>query len=510
VDSAPPHAATSEADRAAGVRKLVLRNAGFTAISQIAGTPLSLLVTAISARYLGATQLGYLYLATTFNSFAFLAVDWGQLGALPALVAADRSQAGRLLGTSLVWRGFASIVAAVALGIGCHLLGYSREIVIAVAIASAGCAMSALASACTFTILGFERTDVAAARTVIENVVTLVIVVPILVLGGKVGMTLVGHALAAAVLFAYVWRSLRLVAVGRLSFDVAALRQLFQRGTPFLWLGVAMVLQPYVDALFLSRLGTAEAVGWHAAAKKLIGVLVFPCSAMIGALYPTLCRLHATDRQGAITATTDSMRATTLLVMPVALGCALFPDIGIALYSRRSFGPAEDNLRVMSLFLMLMYFTMPMGVFVTSSGRSRAWAIVQSLCVGVSLVLDPILVPWFQHRTGNGGLGVCWASVVSEVIVIALAVCLVPRSAFDRRFWRTLFLAGVAGLSMLAVARVLRGWSSFLVAPIAVVAYVTTLWLTGGIERDQVRRIREFVQRKISGRSGAPRVSSST
>jgi O-antigen/teichoic acid export membrane protein len=507
VESAPTHASTAEADRAAGVRVLVLRNAAFTAIGQILGIPLSVLVTAITARYLGAAQLGYLYLATTFNSFAFLAVDWGQLGAIPRLVAADRSQAGRFLGTSLAWRGVTSVLASSALAIGCHVLGYSNQVVIAVALASVGYMMGALSNAGQLTLLGFERTDVAAIRQLLENIATLVIVVPILVLGGQLGMTLAGHALATVVVFFYVWRAVRSAEVGRLSFDLGALKLLFERGTPFLWLGIAMVLQPYIDALFLSRLGTADAVGWHAAAKKLVGVLVFPCAAITGALYPTLCRLHATDRQGAIAATTDALRATTLAVVPVAAGCALFPDFGIALYSRTSFAPAEDNLRVLSLFLLLMYFTMPLGVFVTSSGRSRAWAVVQSICVGVSLVLDPILVPWFQRRSGNGGLGVCWASVISEVIVIALAVFLVPRGIFDRRFWRTIFLAGVAGLSMAAVARLLRGWSPFLVAPIAVVAYVTTLRLTGGIDQDQARSIREFVQRKISRRFGAQRAS---
>jgi hypothetical protein len=60
---------------------------------------------------------------------------------------------------------------------------------------------------------------------------------------------------------------------------------------------------------------------------------------------------------------------------------------------------------------------------------------------------------------------------------------------------------------MVALWRLLSGLSSFLVAPIALVAYVATLRITGGIDQDQVRGIREFVRRKISRRARAPSVT---
>jgi len=471
------------------VRRLVLRNALFFTLAQIAGIPLSVLLSAITARYLGPKALGYLYLATTFNSFAFMAVDWGQGGALPALVARDRAQVGRLLGTALVWRGGLSVVVSGALAFACFLLGYDSAFLAALTLVSAGFALSAITNGCQYAILGFERTDVAARRQTVEQVVTVMIVVPILGLGGDLTAALVGHAVSTAVVLVYVWPTLRPAGVGRLSFEAGALRTLLRSGTPFVFLNLAMVLQPYVDALFLSKLASAEAVGWHAAARKLIGVLVFPAAAMTGALYPTLCRLYATDSDGLKTTTTGALRMTTLLVVPVALGCALFPDIGVSVYSRKSFGPTADNLRVLSLFLLLVYFSMPIGTCLLASGKQRVWAVVQSLCVGVSIVLDPILVPWFQRRSGNGGLGVCWAGVFSEAMVVVLGVVLTPRGVFDRRFWRSFLVAGASGLAMIGVGRALSPLSPFLVAPVAVLAYAVTLWLMGGIDKSDVAAI---------------------
>jgi O-antigen/teichoic acid export membrane protein len=187
------------------------------------------------------------------------------------------------------------------------------------------------------------------------------------------------------------------------------------------------------------------------------------------------------------------------LVAPVALGCALYPDIGIAIFSRKSFAPAEDNLRILAAFLLLLYFTMPLGTCILAAGRQRAWSIVQSLCIVVSLVLDPLLIPWFQRHGGNGGLGICIASVVSELIVIACGIVLTPSGIFDRQFGRVIIPAVASSAVMVVAARLMQPIAtSYIAAPFAVAAYVGTLWLTGGIDKTEAAGLSSFLRRKLS------------
>ncbi|HEY0465625.1 MAG TPA: polysaccharide biosynthesis C-terminal domain-containing protein, partial [Polyangiaceae bacterium] len=218
------------------------------------------------------------------------------------------------------------------------------------------------------------------------------------------------------------------------------------------------------------------------------------------------CRLFVTDVEAYKRTTNGALRATTLLAVPVALSCALFPDIGVAIYSRRSFVHAEDNLRILAMFLFLVYFSMPLGTALEAAGKQRHWAGVQALCVVVSVVLDPILIPYFQRRNGNGGMGVCVAAVASEVLVVSCAVVLAPRGIFERRFWRTLLLAGISGLTMVAVARALAFLSPFVVAPFALGAYVLVLWLTGALEPAYIEALRAAVKRKLSRLRGVRNV----
>jgi O-antigen/teichoic acid export membrane protein len=476
----------------------VLRNAIFLTIGQIVSVPLSMLTNAVTARYLGPQVFGEMYIGSTFNSSGFLFVEFGQSGVLPALVAADRSQAGLVLGSSMLWQSLASLAMLPLLLGFCSLLGYGREIQFIVALYFVGYALSALSNVGQLVMLGLERGEIPAYRQILEQLVALAIVVPILVMGGKVKAALVGHAVTTVIVFGYIWHVTGSARIRPLSVDSATLKTLFYRGLPFVFMGLAMTLQPFIDATFLSKLGSAEAVGWHSAARRLVGFLIFPASALVGALYPTLCRLNGQDPAAFKRTTNDALRATSLLVMPVALGCLLYPDIGIAFYDRRLFHAAEDNMRVFSLFVFLLYFTMPIGICVLASGRQRAWTIVQSSCVGVSLVLDPLLIPWFQHRFGNGGLGVGVATVVSEVIVLACGISLAPSGLFDSRFWRSLVPALVSCAAMAASARALRFMSSFAAAPVAVAAYVGCLWLTGGLKEEFVVELRRRVQGRLT------------
>jgi O-antigen/teichoic acid export membrane protein len=264
-----------------------------------------------------------------------------------------------------------------------------------------------------------------------------------------------------------------------------------------------MALQPNIDAVFLSKLAPLEVVGWYAASRRLLGALLLPASALIGALYPTLCRMHATDMEGFRRTTNGAFRSIALLMVPVALGCALYPQIGVTLFSRRYFRPAEDNLRIMALFLALVYFSMPLGTCIMAAGRQRAWSMVQCLCVLISLVLDPLLVPVFQRHTGNGGLGLCVAAVISEATMITLGVALAPRGVFDRRFGRVVGLALASGGAMVLTAAIARPLPAYLAAPLSLCAYAGALWATGGIDRDQVASVRDAVGRGFSRATAA-------
>jgi O-antigen/teichoic acid export membrane protein len=247
-------------------------------------------------------------------------------------------------------------------------------------------------------------------------------------------------------------------------------------------------------------LASAEVIGWHAAARKLVGMLIFPASALVGALYPTLARLAQQDLKEFKVVSSDAISTATLLVVPVALGCFLYPDIGVRIFSRESFGPAEQNLQLLSIFVFLVYFSMVLGTVLTAAGTQRAWAVAQAACLVVSCVLDPLLIPWFQAKTGNGGLGLCIATNASELLMVSAGIYLSPPGLFNAALVRKLLLMLVSGLAMVVVAKLLGRFSPFLAAPIAVLAYAGALVATGALDREKALALKNMFARKLARR----------
>lgn len=500
---APAMAPALAPDNTGATGSLVLKNTLFLVVAQIIGTPLSVLVNAVVARRLGPEAFGTMYLAQTFASLGFIVVEWGQSGTLPAMVARDCRRAGDFVGSGLASRALLLLLVYPIIAAGCWVGGYGMTLQVALALVFVSASVLSATAAGTDTVLGFERTDIRAYSMVGQQIITAAVVLPTVFFGGQLRATLVAMIGATLVQNVLVWRAVMRTGLPRISVHRETMRLQFKEGVPFLALGIILALQPSVDALLLARLGTPEAVGWHAAARKLIGVLIFPSAALTNALYPTLCRVLAENPASFKRTVGSALRTATVLVVPVALGAALYPDIGIRIFSQASFGPAEDNLRLLSMFLFLVYFSMPLGSALVAAGKQRTWAVVQFGCVIVSAVVDPILVPWFQARTGNGGLGVCVATVVSEIFMVAGGIWLAPRGIFDRTVLRGIALAALAGCAMAATARALSGLTPFVAAPISVVAYVLCLVLTGGLDKKQMASVRELIGQKLERFRGA-------
>ena len=477
-------------------RRLVLKNTLYLGIAQALTIPISVVVNGLMARYLGAEVFGHIYFATTLTGFGFLGVEWGHHGVLPALVAQNHSRGGPLLGSSLVWRAAAGCLVYLLLAGACWALGYEVVLQQALAFVFLGALVNSFLNAGKDTMRGFERTDVPSIAQVAQQFAVAILVAPVLMLGGGMQAALLAQVAAAALLLLPVARALAKIGVGKLSISRSDIGVLFKGGTPFVFFGLALALQPNIDALYLSKLAPTEVMGWHGAARRLIGVLLFPASALVGALYPTLCRLHVSQPNEFLRTTNAALRGACLPVVPVALGCALYPDIGIAIFSREAFGPAEDNLRILALFLFLVYFSMPLGTALLAAGRQRAWTVVQAVCVVVSLVLDPVLVRYTQDRFGNGGIGLCVAAVVSELVVVVAGLWMIPRGVLDRLLLKSLGQSALAGGAMAGIAMATRSISPFISAPLAVVGYGVVLFATGAVDRERLAGLRGLISRK--------------
>jgi O-antigen/teichoic acid export membrane protein len=467
----------------------VFRSAGLVLAARVMAAPISILVNAVAARVLGAGDFGLLYQALTFSSFVFLFVEWGQPNVLMAKVATRSAAAGELLGSGMACRAGAAVIAGCIIPLLCAAAGYGREFVLVLSLTMLAATFTTLSGACQDVLRGFERAHVAAGSYLGWQLLSAAIVVPTLLLGGGLYGLLVAQAVAAATGVVFLLKMLPRLRIPPLAVRADTMKELLRSGRPFLIFGLVLVAQPLIDAAMLSKLAAPQAMGWYGAARKLVGALTFPASALILALYPTLCRLRMESIEAFTSSTAEALYVVSIAVVPVALGCALFPELGIALFGTHSYGPAIADLRVLAIYVFLVYFSMPIGSCLVAAGRQSAWTLVQAGCVVVSLVLDPPLIQWSQARWGNGGLGVCVAAVVSEILVVSAGAAVLPTGILTKvpRTKVGLVLASAAAMAAVAIAA--RQLNEVLRACLAVLAYGLCLQLSGAFDFFRLRSV---------------------
>jgi O-antigen/teichoic acid export membrane protein len=467
--------------------------------SQFITTPVSIVVNAVLARSLGASDFGAIYLATTVLTVAFLLVEWGGQSQVVAEVARNRSAAASIFGTGLLLRvllggGMLLVVLRFA-----GMMGYDAVVRTALTLCGIRLALASLGSLCSSVLRGFERLQWHARATVFANLIDAGLVIPTLLSGGGLRAALTAQVVAAAIALVVQVSLVMRLHIGRPRVERGVVAVLLGGGFGFLLFDLVLKLQPYIDAAFLSRLAPQQTLGWYGAANRLVGVLIFPATTLSFALYPTLARLWKEDR-----ATYDSMvrlgiRSVTVLGILAATGTVIFSEVIVSLvYGKEHYGPVAGNLSILAGYILLVYTSIVVGAGILAAGRQLRWALAQSFCLLVSLALDPLLIPRFQARFGNGSLGVCVSVVVAEVAMVFAALRILPKGPLESSLLRTLLRCLCAALGMVAVGLLLRPLP-LVAIPATVATYLAMLWLQGELDPE----LRALVRHAIVGKTGA-------
>jgi O-antigen/teichoic acid export membrane protein len=480
----------------------VLRNTLILVGVQFVGIPLSIFVNAIMGRRLGPSDFGLVNLATNLCTFGFMFVEWGHYGVLPREIAQDPRRSGALLGTSIASRGGLTVIVSLCLALLSCLL-YPPSFLPLLGLVALQAFFGSVSTAYQDAARGFERTDVTAIGRIGVQLLNAALVLPVLFLGGGLMPVMSAAMVASFLILPLTTTSAHKIGVGKPTFDRRELAYLTRSGWPFLVSSALLTSLGFVDTIALSKLATPEVFGWNSAAQKLVGTLLVPSTALIASLYPTLSRLIVEDPEQYKVTLRRSINGTGLLAIPLALGCALYSDLGVAIYGKSGYAPASQNLIVLSGLVLLVYFSMPLSSALLAAGRTVVWASAQFGCVVLRIVLNPLLIPWFQQHYGNGGLGVCVSSVLCEVVLVAVALYMIPHGVINRALAKVLGKGALAGIAMAAAALGLRRVNPWFAAPIAAAVYFGVLYLLGGVDMTQISRVTDGIKNKFARTRGS-------
>jgi O-antigen/teichoic acid export membrane protein len=474
------------------------RNALFLALGQATTTALAILLTAALGRWLGVADYGTYYVLITMSTSVYLLIEWGQSLWVVRETARAPQRVGELLGTALAFRVAIALAATVPVGLVTLALGYGvRTTWLLVLIFLANIPLF-LSQGYGIAFRAAERMGRDAAVSVANKLLVLGIALPALAAGMGLPGVILAQAVAggAALLMAralYPGISAQPISVSR-----QAARAMFLGGLPVLSMSVAGAAQPYLDAVILSTLAPATAVGYYGAARNILGTLLAPAVILGTASYPRISRA-AQDSSELGREVQKALRPLLWLGALGATGTWLFAETVVSLIYGPSFAPAATILKVYAPVLFLVFVDILLGNTLYAVGAAVGLSAVLALKVLVSAGLSLVLVPILQARTENGGIGIVLSFGLSELVVLTGALVLLPRGI-------------LTGATLVDAARALGSaaltatlfWlipplSPWLGIPLCIATFAGSSWLLGLLHRRDLEVLYDIVGKPRGG-----------
>lgn len=450
--------------------KSIAKNATVLMGSQIIMWLLTLALTIILPRYLGAAGVGKLHFASSLWMMIAVITAFGTDTLLTKEIARRPERTPELFGSAIVLRFALFVVGYGVTLLALHLFDYPLDTIYVVCLVGIASLIRQFGAVSQAAFQGLEKMEFFSAGDITSNALYTGMGITLLLNGWNI------YAIALLmIVVAVVNLAIQLFFLSRLyklhlHFAWQRIYQLLQNGWPYLLSSFFLVAYMQVDIIIISALVDERAIGWYGAADRLFGTFLFIPAVYITAAFPALSRMFVDDRAALHRLIAKSFDTLFLLSVPIGLGITIIANPLVILIFGEEFVNSGPILAVLGVVLILTYQNILIGRFLISMDRQNAWTIVMAVATVATVPLDILLIPWCEATYGNGALGGALAFVVTELGMMIAGLRLLPPGALTVANGWTAVRVMVAGFVMMIV--VWQFEHLFIVIPIVIGAAV--------------------------------------
>lgn len=489
--------------------KTIIKNASALLVAQPVTWALTLALTIVLPRYLGAEAAGQLGVAASLWAIAGIFISFGMDTFLAKEIARYPERAGELLATSLILRGLFYLVSCGLVSLYIYLAGFSGQMIALVFITGLAQIFWRVDSALEAVQQGFETMQYISIATVISKALTTALGLGVVFLRLDIyAAASIGVITSLATLLLQLFFLLR---HHRLSLRprLGLLPFIFKSSTPFLFSAIGIGLYKQIDVQVIAAFAGTKTVGWYNSALTLYATLFFVPTTLSTVVFPALSRSFI-HNPGASKQILDKVfNLVCFISIPISLGLFVIAQPLVLLLYGPDFAPAGGVLMLMSLVVLFSHQNVLVGRYLYTIERQGTWAMVLFASAVATLPLDLLFIPWCLRLFGNGALGGAISYFITELTMFIVGIRLIPSGVLG---WSNLGVGARALLAgLLMVAAIWWCREMFIAIPVAIGAavYLAAALALRVVPLDDLRTLVNvllgFVNRRR--RRSAPRVS---
>lgn len=370
---------------------------------------LALVVTMLSARYLGPTGYGLINYAASITAFVLPIMQLGLRSTLVQEFVNNPDQEGEILGTALCM----NILSAI-----CCMIGISAF----VSVANAGETDTLIVCALYSINLIFQALEMSqywfqakllskytSLAMLFAYIVTSVYKIYLLAAGKSIYWFAIAQAIDFMIIAVTLLIMYRKIGEQKLSFSLKLGRKLLSKSRYYIVSSLMVTIFAQTDKIMLKLMMGDEVIGYYSAAVTCAGITGFVFSAIIDSMRPSVFE----SRKRSENAFEDNMKLLYSLIIYLSLAQCVFITLFSKLIVNVLYGSAYAAtvpvLRIVVWYTTFSYMGPVRNIWILAEGKhSILWVINCSGAV-MNVILNLVLIPWL------GANGAAIASLLSQL-----------------------------------------------------------------------------------------------
>ena len=404
------------------LRKKLIKNIGWEVCGSIARLLISLVVSILTARYLGPANYGLINYVSSFCGFFSAFCTLGINAILVKELLDRKEEQGTVLGTTVAMRMTSSILCMIANCVLIAVVNPGEKLLLKLAVIHSFSMLFSVFDSIRFWFQARLETRIPVIASTIGYIVLAVYRIFLLATGKSVEWFALATTLDYAIVALVLMLSYR--RFNGLKFRVSATvgKDIFSRSRHFILAGLMVSLYAQMDKVMLKSMVDAVSVGIYSTANSVNGMWTFVVAALIDAASPIVYQSYNKGRE--IFKKQLKMLYAGVIFVCVLAGvfiCMLAKPIISILYGEAYYS-SIPVLRILVWSSIFSYLGVAKNIWVVSEKKNHYLVWFTAIGVGGNLILNSVLIPLF------GATGAAVATVITQFISSVLVQLVFPQT----------------------------------------------------------------------------------
>jgi O-antigen/teichoic acid export membrane protein len=433
------------------------RNVAALASGQAVTWSMTLLWTLVVPRALGPTGMGLIVTAWAVTGVLGIVLGLGTRNFLVREMVVSPADAPGLLGSALVLRVVTAPVFCVAVLVYAQVTHQGNDATTVLYLVGISALLTLLAEPFQAGFQAIERMEYLAYSDVINKSAQSVLGIALAFLGFRaVGIAASMAAMAAVVVVLnVVW--LRGHMAVHLRTSTARVAHVARESFAYWAFGVFFFIYLWIDSVMLSLLTSQEVVGWYGVPMKLFQSLMFLPVVLSTAWLPRLVAAFGDGLERLRKEARAPLELTLAASLPICAVTAATAGPAVHLLYGSAYDESAPVLVGLALCIPPMYLNIVLSQVLIAAKRQTTWTSVMVVATAINPLFNLALIPFTQHRYGNGAIGAAASLLLTELVIVAVGWYMVGRHSLDLRGLGRVGRVAIASGALWGVAHALRG-----------------------------------------------------